>query len=222
MLTKVCRDLLARVDRLPDARSRELISGALRWATGNPQEISYGVGNYDSALQISPNLIGFQQVLYTIAAQSSARGRTVRKITVDRQTEFNSAQGELADWYKKLRGHTTSMGPGMPTFDYSHMPEVPPTFTPGDASAGLELVDITLWIAKRLQEDKPISQELADLFWTQAKRGMTDEVSLAGMDRRWRHLLHLPEPEMPLPAELQKHLEELEERRKSEVSNLAR
>jgi hypothetical protein len=139
---------------------------------------------------------------------------------VDRQTEFNGAQGELADWYQKLRGHKTSLGPGMPTFDYSHMPEVPPTFTPGDASAGLELGDITLWIAKRIQEDKPISDELAELFWTQAKRGLTDEVSLAGMDERWRHLLHLPEPEKPLPAELQAHFDEAEEQRKREVSSL--
>jgi hypothetical protein len=222
MLTKLCHDLLARVDRLPDARSRELISGALGWAAQNPHEISYGVGNYDSALQISPNLIGFQQVLQTIALQSSARGRVVRRITVDRQTEFNGAQGELADWYRKLRGHTTSMGPGMPTFDYSHMPEVPPTFTPGDASAGLELVDITLWIAKRLQEDKPISKELVELFWAQAKRGTTDEVSLAGMDKRWRHLIDLPEPQKPLPAELQAHFDEAEEQRKREVSILAR
>jgi hypothetical protein len=190
MLTKLCHDLLARMHRLPDARSRELVSGALRWAAENPHEISYGVGNYDSALQISPNLIGFQQVLHTIAIQSSARRRVVRKITVDRQTEFNGAQGELAKWYKNLRGHTSDMGPGMPSFDYSQMPEVPPTFTPGDESAGLELVDITLWIAKRLQEDKPVSEELEGLFWTQAKRGMTDEVSLAGMDKRWRHLLY--------------------------------
>ncbi|MGY4186771.1 hypothetical protein [Bradyrhizobium sp. USDA 4459] len=57
MLTKICHELLARVDKLPDARSREVISGALRWAAENPHEISYGVGNYDSALQISPNLI---------------------------------------------------------------------------------------------------------------------------------------------------------------------
>jgi len=100
----------------------------------------------DLRRSLGVNLIGFQQVLHTIALQSSARGRVVRRITVDRQTEFNGAQGELAVWYQKLRGHETSMGPGMPTFDYSHMPEVPPTFTPGDASAGLELVDITLWI----------------------------------------------------------------------------
>lgn len=221
MLTKLCNDLLPRVNMLPDARSRELVSGALKWAAANPHDISYGAGNYDSTLQISPNLIGFQQVLHTIAVQSSARRQVVRKITVDRQTEFNGAQGELAEWYKNLRGHTADMGPGMPTFDYSKMPEVPPTFTPGDESAGLELVDITLWIAKRLMEDKPLSKELAALFWAQAKRGLTDEVSLAAMEQRWRHLAYLPEPEKPLSAELQEHFAELERRRKQEVASLA-
>jgi len=220
MLTKLCNDLLARVERLPDARSREIVSGALRWAAANPHEISYGVGNYDTALQISPNLIGFQQVLHTIALESAARKKRVRRITVDRQTEFNNAQGELAGWYQKLRGHKTDLGPGMPKFDYSLMPEVPPTFTPGDASAGLELVDITLWTAKRLEENKPISPELHEVFLTQAKRGRTDEVSLAAMDKRWRHLLYLPEPDKPLPADLEEHFKELEAKRKMEVGKL--
>ena len=46
MLTQLCRTLLERVSTLPDARSRELISGALTWAAERPTEISYGVGNY--------------------------------------------------------------------------------------------------------------------------------------------------------------------------------
>lgn len=101
------------------------------------------------------------------------------------------------------------------------MPEVPPTFIPGDESAGLELVDTTLWIAKRLQESKPLSKELAELFSTQVKRGLTDEVSLAGMDKRWRHIMYLPEPEKPLPEDLQEHLDSLEAKRKEEVGKLS-
>lgn len=220
MLTKLCNGLLERIERLPDARSRELVSGALRWAAANPYEIDYGVGNHDTALQISPNLIGFQQVLHLIAIQSTARGRKVSRITVDRQTEFNAAQGELADWYQKLRGHKSDLGPGMPKFDYSMMPEVPPTFTPGNASAGLELVDVTLWVAKRLQENKAVSPELERLFWTQAKRGQTDEVSLDGLDRRWGHLAHLPQPKEPPSPEIQKLFNDLGEERKAVVAAL--
>jgi len=219
-LTALCNDLLLRVDALPDARSRELIFGALKWAATYPHEICYGVGNYDTALQISPNLVGFQQVLQTIALESSARKRRVKRITVDRQTEFNKAQGDLADWYRRLRGHNIQLGPGLPQFDYSLMPEVPPTFTPGDASAGLELVDVTLWIAKRLVENKPLSQELQELFLVQAKRGRSDEVSLDALGRRWSHLAQLPEPAGPLPTKLQELLADWEAKRQTEVANL--
>lgn len=219
MLVKLCDELLKRVEKLQDARSRELVSGALKWAAVNPQEISYGAGNYDAALQISPNLIGFQQVLQTIASQSSAQNRKVKKIVVDRQNEFNNAQGELADIYSKMKGLKTGLGPGMPELDFSFMPEMPPTFTPGDASAGLELVDITLWIAKRFFEKKSISEELKALFRMQGKRGLFDEVSLEAIEKRWRHLLHLPDPEGPLPPEMQRRIEEMEAQRKKEVAS---
>lgn len=209
MLVKLCNELLKRVERVPDARSRELVSDALRWAASHPHEISYGVSNYDAALQISPNLVGFQQVMQTIAMQSAKIKRRVNKITVDRQSEFNGAQGEIADIYTKMRTmkNDPGLGPGMPKFDWSQMPEVPPTFTPGDESAGLELVDVTLWITKRLYEGKSLSNELEALFQIQGKRGVTDEVSLRGIDRRWRHLLYLPD--QPMPDEVQKHIKEL-------------
>lgn len=219
-LVRLCNTLLARVHILPDARSRELVSGALKWASANPFEINYGVGNRDTALQISPNLVGFQQVMQVMALQSTKTKRKVRKITVDRQSEFNKAQAELATWYRNLRGHKSDLGPGMPKFDFSMMPEVPPAFTPGDESAGLELVDVTLWVAKRLEEKKQISPELRMLFWSQAKRGLVDEVSLSAIDRRWRHLLDLPNPEKPLPTEFAEYIDEQEAKRRKVVANL--
>ena len=219
-LKELCLKLLERVDHLPDARSRELISGALKWAAANPEKISYGVGNYDSELQISPNLVGFQQVLAGISQQSAAMDRAVRRITVDQQTEFNGAQAELADIYKRLRGHSQEMGPGMPKADFSNMPEVPPTFLPGDKSAGLELVDVTLWIAKRLLEERDTSDELRTLLWAQAKRGGADEVSFAGLDKRWRHLVQLPDPVEPLPTELVEFIERQEAERKQAIEGL--
>lgn len=85
-LQKLCATYQDRIHHLLDARSRELISGALNWAAANPFDISYGAGNKDSALQISPNLVGFQQVLQSAAAQAKKQSRQVRQIVVDRQT----------------------------------------------------------------------------------------------------------------------------------------
>ncbi|PJI85995.1 hypothetical protein BC777_2349 [Yoonia maricola] len=218
-LQSICSTLLDRVPHLPDARSQELVSGALTWAAANPYEIDFGSGNKDSALQISPNLVGFQQVLQYIAIQARKQSRNVRKIVVDRQTQFNKAQAELADIYRRLRGLKQSMGPGMPEMDMTNMPDVPPTFSPGDESAGLELVDVVLWVAKRIEDGKPLSPELAQMFNAFARRGVTDEVSLAGLDRRWRFLVDLPEPEGPLPEGLAAKFEEWESDRRKAVDS---
>lgn len=212
-LQGLCATLQSRICRLPDARSRELISGALAWAAANPFEISYGAGNKDSALQISPNLVGFQQVLQSVATQAQKQSRQVRQIVVDRQTQFNRAQGELADIYRRLRGRKHSMGPGMPEMDMTNMPEAPPDFRPGDESAGLELVDVVLWVAKRWQEGKPLSPELGEMFNAFAKRGGTDEVSLSGLERRWSFLTTLPDPNGPLPDDLTRQIARWEDER---------
>jgi hypothetical protein len=218
-LQRLCATLQDRIYRLPDARSRELISGALTWAAANPFEISYGAGNKDSALQISPNLVGFQQVLQSAAAQAQKQSRQVRQIVVDRQTQFNQAQAELADIYRRLRGMKHSMGPGMPKMDMTNIPEAPPVFRPGDESAGLELVDVVLWVAKRWQEGRPLSSELKEMFNAFAKRGNTDEVSLNGLDRRWSFLATLPDPDGPLPDDLTKQVDRWEDERIQAVNS---
>lgn len=216
-LRAICATLQKRLHRLPDARSRELISGALTWAAANPFEISYGSGNKDSALQISPNLVGFQQVLQYIAIHARKQSRPIRQIIVDRQSQFNRAQAELSDIYRRMRNQKMGMGPGMPEMDMTNIPVVLPSFRPGDESAGLELVDIVLWVAKRRAEGKVLSPELAEMFNSFAKRGMTDEVSLSGLERRWRFLLDLPDPKGPLPKDFEEKIAQLEKERQNAV-----
>ncbi len=219
-LIELCDDLLARTPLLPDARSRTLIGDALTWAKENTSEISYGSSNRESTLQISANLVGFQQVLQGIAMHTDKRGRKARRITVDRQTEFNTAQNEIADIYRKLRGHKTSLGPGMPKADWTTMPETPPVFMPGDESAGLELVDVTLWCAKKLEEEKTLPAELHEMFWSQARRGYRDEVSFHGLERRWSFLADLPLPEGAQREEIEGLIDEFDQRRVNSMAKL--
>lgn len=219
-LRKLCTDLIERVPFLPDERSQTLVADALRWARANPDKIAYGSSNRESTLQISANLVGFQQVLLGIALHTKKRGRKARKIIVDRQTEFNAAQDEIADIYRRLRGHKTSLGPGMPEANWTTMPEAPPEFRGGDESAGLELVDLSLWCAKRIDEKRQVPTALRSLFWSQARRGHTDEISFRGLDRRWRHILELPEPDEAQRRDVMAMLSEIEEKRLAAVKSL--
>ncbi len=194
-LADLCKTIFKRVPALPDERSREVISGALSWAIANPKKIQYGTDNRQSALDISPNLIGFQQVLQGIAAESRKRGREVSSIVVDRQGEFNTSQERWAEFYRNARGHKTPLGPGMPMADFTGMPVAPPEFRAGDESAGLEMVDTYLWVAKRMEEGRELPSELLTLMWGQRHRGRRDEISFEGLNRRWAHLTMLPEPD---------------------------
>ena len=212
-LKTICLELRARLQRIPDERSRELIDGALAWAIANPAAIEYGASNQESALQISPNVVGFQQVLHGISATSASVGRPVRSIIVDRQSEFNNAQQELNNLYRAMRGMEHDMGVGMPKLDMRNMPDRDIEFRPGDSSAGLEMVDVYVWTMKRVAEQKSMSEEGRKMLYSQRHRGRTDEVSLTAIDRRWAPILDLPMPQGQALADAQALIEDVEVRR---------
>jgi hypothetical protein len=195
-MREVCQALLTRLDDLPDARSRQLIGDALTWADQNPSEINYNVSKLADVLQITPNVIGFQSVMHGIAARIGKSGRKASKIIVDQQTQFNKAQRTLADFYKSVRGVKSVSGPGMPVADFKHMPAIPIQFASSSQSAGLELVDVHLWIFKRILEKKDIAPELYSIVRPHLHRGRTDEISLNAIASRWtKHFENVPQLE---------------------------
>jgi hypothetical protein len=200
-LISVCQRIAQRVDQLPDARSRQLIGDALTWASQNPNKIGYNVDHRDDIKQISPNIIGFQFVMQGIANRILQRDTRASKIIVDRQSEFNKAQKTLADFLAALSGLEGATGPGMPKLSLAGMPKTPIEFAAGTDSAGLELVDIYLWIFKRIVEGKDMAEQLMPLFHGQLARGKTDEVSLKAISHRWEKYFTQIPPLEDLPHE---------------------
>lgn len=184
-LVSVCQRIGRKVYQLPDARSRQLIAEALIWASQNPDAIAYNDSHRDAVKQISPNIIGFQFVMKGIASRILQRGRAASKIIVDRQSEFNKVQKTLADFFVSASGIEVATGRGMPKISFASMPKTPIEFAAGTDSAGLELVDIYLWIFKRVFEGKEMAKQLMPLYNCQLARGNTDEVSLKAISLRW-------------------------------------
>lgn len=225
-MQEVCRELRARVDVLPDARSRELIADALYWAELNPTEITYNVPSKKDMLQVTPNVIGFQSVMHGIAQRLRSSGRRASRIVVDQQSQFNKAQRTLAGWYQNTRGFKAPMGPGLLVIDHTHMPEVPIEFSASSASCGLELVDVHLWIFRRAMEGASITSEMGALVNTHLRRGRTDEISLRAIEHRWSQWFNqLPELEEMSPEQLERGREiqrvDEERRLKAIVQSLA-
>lgn len=196
-LSKICNELKSRVHYLPDERSRNLLFDVLDWAGSNPAEICYNRQSKQSYLQISPNLIGFQFVLTGIANRLKSKRKSAKKIIVDQQSQFDKAQKNLQRWYlnAKESGQELQLGIGLPESDFQSMADIEIVHNSSANCAGLELVDIYLWIFKRLKDGKEIPQESYPLVRAQMHRGRTDGVSLQSLLDRWQPFFaNLPDP----------------------------
>lgn len=223
-LITVCQRIEQRVGKLPDARSRQLIGDALAWASQNADAIGYNVDRQEDIKQISPNIIGFQFVMHGIANRIVQRGKRASKIIVDRQSEFNKAQKTLSEFFATVSGMEGVTGPGMPKVSFAGMPKTPIEFMAGTDSAGLELVDVYLWIFKRIFDGKDMAAELMPLVHTQLTRGNTDVVSLEAISNRWKqHFAQVPPLEDMSPAQIEaarKIMDTEEQRRQVAIQSL--
>jgi hypothetical protein len=208
MLKEIIKVLLGRAKEYPDMRAREIISNALFWAFFNIEAIQYRVsGGKNMVMQISPNLIGFQSVIFGILGRSKLDKLGVDKVIVDQQAQFNNAQKWLASIYQKTND-VLRIGPGLPEIDLKEIFKTPIECVSGYKSNGLEIVDIFLWLFKRWNEGKEISKELKIILFILIQDGMGDEISINALYDRWgKRFSSLPE----LSEYSEEHLKKIKE-----------
>lgn len=187
-LVMICGGLRKRLHILPDKRSQEVIGNALAWAEEHPAALRYNCTTPDDSRFISPNVVGFQFVMHGIAARSEDAGSAAR-IVVDQQTEFNATQRVLSEYYAARRGAKLKLGIGIPEMDLSKIPTAPLEFRSSKSSPGLELVDIYLWLMKRVRNNAPVAAALKPLVAAQIEFARYDELSLEGLAKRWAPFL---------------------------------
>lgn len=194
LFREVSHTLLKRCVRLHDARTRELISDALNWAANNFTELGYNCKTNKDRLRIMPNMVGFQSVLHGICTRLGAPNRRA-EIIVDQQSQFNTTQRELSEFYRQIREQPFAIGPGLPVMDMRNMPAQPLVFQSGTRSAGLELVDVYLWVYKRLMEGKDLTKPLLRLVYTNRNTALTSSLSLNSVSQQFQAFMEtLPEP----------------------------
>jgi hypothetical protein len=217
-VAEVCKALLDRLPTLRDPRTRTVLEEALRWAAEHPAALSYNAGSSAAAKAIMPNVIGFQSVMFRIAGRVHALKPSKVAITVDRQSQFNTAQRSIAEVYGRARGSTLPMGPGMPVVDFTGMPDCPIVVAGGADSPGLEITDVCLWAFRRVNEGREVPDALVPVCKRLASRTDTDEVSLRALERRWGdHFSKMPEPGEEQIATARALLELAEQRRQEAV-----
>jgi hypothetical protein len=143
-LPEICQSLIERVDEVPDQRSRQIISDALAWARDHPETIHLHLDTRQARNGHMPNMVAFANLLEGLESFSKKWDRRVRRITHERQSEFDKT---LKEWHEM---HSTASDEPI------HMPGEVIVFQKvvgsefevkeDSESAGIQAIDIVLWL----------------------------------------------------------------------------
>lgn len=211
-----------------DARAREVIVEALDWGAAHPEDLHYTISNKHMRLYASPNVVGFQFVLASVARRTSAkRLRQPRSIIVDRQTQFNKTQKDLQKHYAAISKEVkTNPYPSRAFLDrdlnkeFSNMPIDEFRVLPSSESIGLQITDIYLWLFNRLLKHGDIHDDLKPVLGQLMRRSTTDGISIDGIATRLQRFdADLPAMEATDKVAAKKLLDEFESRRVDALAN---
>jgi hypothetical protein len=176
-MAEFCRLILPRVTDIPDARSREIIADALGWAAANPEALQFVHSDKVGRKSHLPNIIGFGNLLGAIEKQSAVWGRPVEVIRHDRQNEFGAGIKFWHEMYSNAREEAVEHpfgGKLVLRRVFGSKLEI----SDAKASAGIQIVDVVLWLFARAQKVDlpPNCQAILNYAYG---RGFLDDFSFA-------------------------------------------
>lgn len=172
-----CRLILPRVHDIPDARSREIVTDALEWAAKNPEALQFVHSDKVGRKSHLPNIIGFGNLLAAIEKQSAHWGRQVEVIRHDRQHEFAAGLKFWHQMYSNARADVVEHpfgGRMVLRRVFGSTLEI----SDAKASAGIQIIDVILWLFARAQKTDlpPNCQAILDYVYS---RGHLDDFSFS-------------------------------------------
>ena len=173
---EVLSKLLPRIDILPDERSRELIREAMQWALDNPEAIHLHLIRKQKDGHL-PNLAAFPSLLSGIEKTSKYWKRPVREIKHDRQSQFEAT---LKEWHE-ITSNASPEPLNLPLGEKLVLRSVFGSkfiISSAAESAGIQIIDIILWLLKKAYNVEPLPHNCVDLIKYVSRRGEEHEVSL--------------------------------------------
>src|SRR5690606_32192575 len=96
-LPPICEAIKARLDILPDARSRELLGQGLDWIIAHPECVQFATEQKLAKQGHFPNLVAFANLLEGLQSMSSRLNKKIASIIHDEQNEFGRT---LSSWHR--------------------------------------------------------------------------------------------------------------------------
>jgi hypothetical protein len=218
--------LLERSQELRDPRTRQVVSEALQWAIDNPENFTTYTRDKVSRHGQSPNFVAFTGLMDGLEGFSKSWGRPVREIVHDEQSEFRRM---LHDWHEiwfrpSLKDSEPMRYPGEEPQSLSRAAGSKFRMTTEDLSAGLQVVDVVLWLFKRTLDSKDVGPNCGALMNEVFKKALQNDFSFEGvrahMNEKFGKVL-LPPLSVEKQAAAEKKIAELEAHRQKQMREYA-
>lgn len=175
----ICEAVLARVGGISDARSRQIVTESLEWCRKHPEALDFHLSSKEAQKGHMPNMVAFVNLLQGIEHFSQRWERPLRRITHDRQSQFEAT---LATWHERFsnasdepferpgESYVLKMGAGS-TFKVA---------ASGD-SPGVQIADVALWLHRKQREGHEMPSQCQRLLHYVYKRGWQQDFSFGGV-----------------------------------------
>ena len=198
-LPGLCEKLKARLDGIPDARSREILREGLDWVIKHPECIHVVQVEQKAAKQGHfPNLVAFSNLLRGLDAHSRARKKMIARILHDEQSEF----GKMLEYWHALHANASPESVEWigETWSMQLNPGSEFLICKDEDSPGIQMADTALWLYGQRLKGKDLPPGCKRFLWFVLQRGFHSDFSFQGvheaMMEQWGEVFFGPiEPE---------------------------
>jgi hypothetical protein len=180
LFVEACTAILARIDNLPDKRSREIARDAFTWAIENYDRITIHSATKLVRYGHMPNMVAFTNLINGIDRQSRAWGKSVKIIKHDRQTQFERSLAFVHELYANA-DPTPIEWPSMPKDSLQKVNDSKFVVSNRSESPGIQLVDIILWLFSRMNSGDDLPEHSNRLMEYTLRKDYYNDFSFDGV-----------------------------------------
>lgn len=181
-LPGICQLLIDRVGELPDQRSQDIVRDGLAWARDNPETIHIHLDSRQARNGHMPNMVAFANLLDGLEGYSKRWARKVRRITHDRQSEFDKTLTLWHEMYSNASDEPVQLvGESIVVQKVAGSQfEVK---TDAD-SVGIQAIDVILWLFLQHTRGASFPKECARLLNYAFRHAYMSDFSFEGVENR--------------------------------------
>lgn len=179
-LPPICEAIKARLDILPDARSRELLGQGLDWIIAHPECVQFATEQKLAKQGHFPNLVAFANLLEGLQSMSSHLNKKIASIIHDEQNEFGRM---LSSWH----GLFSNASPDViewagERYSLQRAPGSLFVIKPDDQSPGIQMADVALWLYGQWLKGKDLPENCERLLLFILANGWHNDFSFEGVE----------------------------------------